>query len=148
MKSAAEILREHHIEPPSGNERYTTCPKCSAARSTLAHQKQKVLGVTTTNDGVCWGCNHCGWTGGRYFNGNGKDYDPVVAHYEYPDKDGVVLFRKNRTAQKKFWIQHPDGRGGWANGGGGTQRVLYRLPELLADLGTGQTITSSRARKT
>src|SRR5205823_263593 len=41
------------------------------------------------------------------------------------------LYRVVRTAQKRFWVEHPAG-GGWEAGLGAAGRVLYRLPELLA----------------
>lgn len=56
--------------------------------------------------------------------------DPVVATYVYQDADGTELMRKPRTRRKNFWLEHPDGRGGWTKGIKGIKRVPYRLPEL------------------
>jgi RecA-family ATPase len=56
--------------------------------------------------------------------------------YEYVGPDGTVLYRtvrRERLGQKKeFVAQRPDGRGGWANGIKGIDRVLYRLPDIMA----------------
>ena len=139
MKTAREILQEAGLPPPpKGEDRYyAVCPRCSTQRSP-AHQKTKCLGIKITAEGVKWGCNHCQWTGGRYFNG--KDDDPIIASYAYEDENGTVLFRKVRTAAKKFWQQHPDGHGGWTNGLKNIRRVLYRLPELIEAIATDHTV--------
>ena len=101
MKTAAEILQAFGLPlPPNGESRYyVPCPVCSLRRKTN-HQNSKCLGITITDKGVQWGCNHCGWTGGDFFNG--KDHDPIVATYEYMDEGGNVLSRKVRTADEKI----------------------------------------------
>ena len=139
MKTAAEILQAHGLPPPPDGERryYELCPKCSSTRKSH-HQKLKCLGITVTENGVHWGCNNCGWTGGGFFNG--IDHDPIVATYEYMDEDGTVLSRKVRTAAKKFWQQRPDGNGGWLSGTKDVRRVLYRLPELIEAIALGRTV--------
>jgi len=66
-KSAAEILQDYRITAPSASGRhYATCPQCSAKRKP-ANQKLKCLGVTIDNEGVKFGCNHCGWTAGEFY---------------------------------------------------------------------------------
>jgi hypothetical protein len=139
MKTAREILQEAGLPPPppGQNRYYTICPRCSHQRS-AAHRKLKCLGISITAEGVKWGCNHCHWTGGGYFNG--KDDDPIIATYDYTDEAGQVLFRKVRTAAKKFWQQHPDGHGGWVSGIKNIRRVLYRLPELIEAIATERTV--------
>ena len=57
--------------------------------------------------------------------------------YEYVDASGTVLYRtvrKERAGERKrFVAQRPDGKGGWINGlPKDGERVLYRLPEILA----------------
>jgi hypothetical protein len=71
MTTAAEILSAHRIAIRSTNEGryYTTCPQCSQKRK-ASHRRLKCLGVTIGRDGVMWGCNHCGWTGGGRFYEN------------------------------------------------------------------------------
>src|SRR3954454_1494628 len=65
MKTASEILHENRIVTNSTaiGRYYTTCPQCSLKRKP-ANQKLKCLGVTIGSEGVKFGCNHCGWTGG------------------------------------------------------------------------------------
>jgi hypothetical protein len=146
MKTASDILREFGISPPPpGRDRYyTTCPQCSATRS-RAHQKAECLGVTITNDGVLFGCNHCNWKGGRRFV-NGKDRvrprQGVVAEFPYHDESGNVLFIVERREipalnggkpEKKIKQKRPDpdrpGRFLWNVKGAPV--VPYRLPQLV-----------------
>jgi hypothetical protein len=56
----------------------------------------------------------------------------IVATYDYRDGNGVLLYQVVRYAPKDFRQRRPDGRGGWVWRLGSVQRVLYRLPELLA----------------
>ena len=139
MKTVNEILQEAGLPPPpKGEDRYyAICPRCSGQRS-AAHRKTKCLGITITAEGVQWGCNHCHFKGGTYYTG--KDSDPVIASYGYEDEHGTILFRKLRTASKKFWQQRPDGNGGWTSGVKSIRRVPYRLPELIAAISTDRTI--------
>jgi hypothetical protein len=55
-----------------------------------------------------------------------------VEGYPYVDETGAVLFEVVRFEPKKFQQRRPNGRGGWIWKLGGTRRVLYRLPEVLA----------------
>ena len=64
----------------------------------------------------------------------------IIATYGYKDADGRLLFQVCRTADKRFFQRRPDGKGGWLNGLGGIQPVLYRLPEVLQALKQGETI--------
>lgn len=59
-----------------------------------------------------------------------RDEREVVARYIYEDEAGKPLFRKVRTAGKRFWQERYDGHGGWVNGLSDTRRVPYRLPQL------------------
>jgi hypothetical protein len=63
MKTASEILREYRIITQSSaiGRYYAVCPECSHKRR---KKKDPCLGVTITSEGVKFGCNHCGWTGG------------------------------------------------------------------------------------
>ena len=145
MKTADEILHEHGIAPPPpGKQRYyTTCPQCSAKRS-RAHQKAACLGITVKGDGVKWGCNHCLWTGGAYYNGkiNGPGGEPART-YDYLDEQGKLLFQKVRNPPgnaQRFWQRRPDGKGGWISNAQGVRKVLYRLPEVLEAIASELTI--------
>lgn len=60
-----------------------------------------------------------------------------VANYEYRDADGIVVYRAERwesqDGERKTFLQsRPNGKGGWHRGVKGIERVLYRLPELIA----------------
>ncbi len=55
--------------------------------------------------------------------------------YDYVDEKGQVLYQIVRKSNKQFPVRRPDGDGGWQSGLGGAQRVLYRLPEVLARSG-------------
>lgn len=63
----------------------------------------------------------------RSVNGN-----RTVATYNYVDEDGKLLYQVVRKANKTFPQRRPDGNGGWVWNLNGTEKVLYRLPELLA----------------
>jgi putative DNA primase/helicase len=147
-RTAAQILADFGLSPPPpGKDRYyTTCPKCSRNRSTAAHRKEAVLGVTIDNKGVKFGCNHCDWTGGDFFdllksNGHGNQSSPFAAVYDYVDESGALLFQVCRKRNKEGFPQRrPDGKGGWIWNLGGVRKVLYRLPEVIEALANDQTV--------
>jgi hypothetical protein len=56
----------------------------------------------------------------------------AVAHYDYRDEKGQLLFQIVRYAPKTFRVRHPQTGGGWRWGLGDARRVLYRLPQVLA----------------
>jgi len=72
---------------------------------------------------------------------------PVVATYDYRDANGKLLFQVCRTADKRFFQRRPDGKGGWLNGLGGIQPVLYRLPEVLQAVERGETVFITEGEK-
>jgi hypothetical protein len=144
MKIASDILREFGISPPPpGKDRYyTTCPQCSATRS-RAHQRSACLGVSITDDGVKFGCNHCNWTGGKKFI-NGKDQTrPKITEFPYEDENGTTLFVVERRENlailddgkpKKTIKQKrpdPDHPGKWLWNVKGVPVVVYRMPQLV-----------------
>jgi len=55
-----------------------------------------------------------------------------VATYEYQDAAGRVLYRVARLDPKGFLPQHINGTGTWESGYASDERVLYRLPALIA----------------
>lgn len=57
---------------------------------------------------------------------------PIVAAYDYTDGVGEVVYQVVRRADKGFYQRRPDGQGGWIWGLGDVDRVLYRLPGLVA----------------
>src|SRR5690625_2280409 len=56
------------------------------------------------------------------------------ASYQYRDASGNLVFEVVRKAGRRFMQRRPDSseRSGWAWNLKGVERVLYRLPELLA----------------
>jgi hypothetical protein len=62
---------------------------------------------------------------------SGRPKRREVAHYDYRDVDGKLLYQVVRYEPKGFNQRRPDGAG-WAWGLNGTQRVLYGLPELAS----------------
>jgi hypothetical protein len=129
MSTADTILQRFGLHPPSTapGRYYTTCPKCSAAR-TRAHQKSECLGITIDDQGVQFGCNHCEFKGGALYRTNGAD--PFVATYDYFDEDGKFLFQVCRTSEKNFPQRRPDGNGGWIWNTQGVRKVLFHLNEV------------------
>jgi putative DNA primase/helicase len=58
----------------------------------------------------------------------------IEATYDYRDEAGALLFQVVRLhSPKEFPQRRPDGAGGWMWNVKGVRRVLYRLPELLAE---------------
>lgn len=56
----------------------------------------------------------------------------LVRTYDYCDDPGTLLYQVCRYDPKDFRVRRPDGRGGHIWNVRGVNRVLYRLPELLA----------------
>jgi hypothetical protein len=147
--TAQETLSRHGIklENYAPGRHYTTCPVCSHTRST-AHRKNKVLGITIGENGsVCWGCNHCSWTGPEKGSGERRE----LTSYVYRDADGAPCFRKVRNRpgrEPRFWLEHPDGRGGWMKGTKGVDtKILYRLDEVVTAIADGRMIACVEGEK-
>jgi putative DNA primase/helicase len=56
-----------------------------------------------------------------------------VRAYQYTDEFGHLLYRVARFEPKDFRPQHLSASGAWLNGYGGSRRVLYNLPEVIAN---------------
>lgn len=56
----------------------------------------------------------------------------IVTTYDYHAADGTLLYQTVRYEPKGFAQRRPNGCGGWAWDLHGVERVLYRLPQLLA----------------
>jgi hypothetical protein len=69
--NAAEILLSYRITTVSSviGRHHAICPECSHNRK---KKLQKCLGVTIGDKGVQFGCNHCGWTGGKLYREDGE----------------------------------------------------------------------------
>lgn len=70
----------------------------------------------------------------------------MVVAYDYVDAEGKLLYQACRFEpgkdgrSKDFTQRRPDGNGGWVWDMKGVQRVLYRLPEVLAAVKAGQPV--------
>lgn len=154
MKTVTEILQHFGLPPvPPGKSRYyTTCPQCSAGRS-REHQKSPCLGISITNAGVSFGCNHCGWKGSQKF-ANGKDQtrSQKISEFPYYDESGNLLFVVERRElpavnggtkpEKKIKQRRPDPDhpGKWLWNVNGVRVVPYRLPELIEAIAADHSI--------
>lgn len=57
----------------------------------------------------------------------------IVGTYNYEDAEGNLVFQVVRYEPKDFKQRRPDGKGEWIWQLGDTPKMLYRLPELLAN---------------
>jgi 5S rRNA maturation endonuclease (ribonuclease M5) len=128
-QTADDIFRKHGIVRPTAGQNSTTCPKCSHTRK-REHQKLKCLGVKIDNVGVQWRCNHCGWSGGEFFEQRSSS-SGFIAEYIYKQPDGSPYLRVCKTRDKQFPQFHWDVNH-WAKGKPKGPRIPYRLPELTA----------------
>jgi hypothetical protein len=149
MTTAQELLTRHgiNLESYAPGRYYTTCPKCSHTRST-PNQKLKVLGITIGDDGsVCWGCNHCTYSGPEKGSGERRE----LTSYVYRDADGTPRFRKVRNApgrEPRFWLERADGRGGWMKGTKDVNtKIIYRADEVTKAIADGRIIACAEGEK-
>ncbi len=71
----------------------------------------------------------------------------VVATYQYHNEAGDLLYEVPRYSPKDFKQRRPDGHGGWIWKLGDTQRVPYRLHELIAAVAAGRPIVIVEGEK-
>ena len=64
----------------------------------------------------------------------------MIAHYPYTDATGNLLFEVCRFEPKDFRQRRPNGSGGWVWKMAGVQRVLYRLPAVIAAIAAGSPV--------
>ena len=141
------ILSRLNGVKPCGNGWKALCPAHDDQKQSLHVSEGKDGRVLIHCHAGCSVNNICRALGidlGDLFPPKPKVYaggkSPVVATYDYRDTNGKLLFQVCRTADKRFFQRRPDGKGGWLNGLGGIQPVLYRLPEVLQALKQGETI--------
>jgi AAA domain len=67
---------------------------------------------------------------GRTGEARGPALGVEIAHYDYVDEAGSLLFQVVRYEPKNFRQRRPDGNGGWVWQIGNARQVPYRLPEL------------------
>jgi hypothetical protein len=61
----------------------------------------------------------------------------LMAKYPYNDAAGNLLFEVVRFEPKTFRQRRPDAKGGWIWNMAGVERVVFRLPELIAEIEKG-----------
>ncbi len=92
------------------------------------------------------GCDHAdvlaglGLTAADLFASNGNGHGQAAEEYIYTDADGRPVMKVVRKPGKKFAQAQPDGNGSWAWDTKGVEKVLYRLPKVLAAVEAGTTI--------
>src|SRR5215471_1569669 len=121
---------------------------------TQAHQPDEGMpSVKIDAKGATWNCHHCGWSGpqkGQQQRTNGSAA-AFTATYDYYAADGTLAFRKirsyDRNGEKTFWIERPNGHGGWIKGTKDKSGkplvdtlILYHLPEVIEAIAAGHTI--------
>ena len=74
---------------------------------------------------------------------------PAVAVYAYRNEYGELLYEVCRTADKQFPARRPDATSGsgWRWNLDGVERVLYRLPEVMAAIEAEETIYVTEGEK-
>lgn len=68
------------------------------------------------------------------------DRPRIVATYAYQDEAGELLYEVVRMSPKSFRQRRPNPSGGWVWNMTGVNRVLYRLPFVIAAVRTGSTV--------
>jgi AAA domain len=132
MSTAQEILARNRIDYIASRKgKFTTkCPTCSGG----------YLNVEEKSDGVVWYCPNCEAGGGGKFDESrftpGGDLGPIKAVFDYTDESGNRLFQVLKyeplNAPKTFRQRIGPEQDNWSIKG--VRRVLYRLPELIADI--------------
>ena len=69
-----------------------------------------------------------------------KKYAQITEIYDYTNAEGELLFQVCRYVPKNFRQRQPDGNGGWKWNMKGVERVLYRLPDVIASNTDGNAI--------
>jgi hypothetical protein len=70
-----------------------------------------------------------------------------VAHYDYVDEAGDLLFQVVRYDPKDFRQRRPDGKGGWIWNIKGVRQVPYRLPEIIEAIASDQLVAIVEGEK-
>jgi hypothetical protein len=145
--STEELLAKHGIKLPSTapGRYYIACPQCSATRKKSG---DKCLGVTIEADGkVHFGCNHCNFRGPEKGSGERRE----LTNYVYRDIASTPLFRKVRNLpgrEPRFWLERPEGRGGWVKGTKGVDtKLVYRANEVKQAIADGRIIACVEGEK-
>lgn len=144
--TAAEVIQK--IEAVTGHQAKPTGDSSWSARCPAHEDGRESLSVTEGQDGRTLLKCHAGCSfvdivaavdlkPGDLFADNGRrtghrHQSRIVATYDYTDEDGKLKFQVCRFEPKTFRQRRPDGNGGWTWSMRGVERVLYRLPSVLA----------------
>jgi putative DNA primase/helicase len=150
MISEQEFLDRFEGVKPAGRDQWMACCPAHDDRTpslhvTLAADRWLLYcHAGCTEDGPGPVVSALGLTEADLFesngNGRGGGLGEIVATYPYVDEAGRLLFEVIRFAPKTFRQRRPDGVGGYEWNLNGTRRVLYRLPQVLAAVKSGETI--------
>jgi len=145
-----------HVSRDQRHLRSHPCPVCGGFDEAPRGKEKRCHGFTTIDDrGTPWtncaraelagsinqnraglyahkmlGPCKCGATHAEDLRPKG---DEIESTYDYRDEHGALLFQVVRKTGKRFLQRVPDGDGGWIWKLNGVRRVLYRLPEIVAD---------------
>jgi putative DNA primase/helicase len=113
-----------------------------------AHEDRHPSARLSSEKGA-WFCDACkaggGWRDlaerfGLVDGGHRAAGGEVVSVYRYDDASGRLLYEVLRKVPKGFACRRPDGAGGWVWNLAGVERVLYRLPEVMAAIAAQQLV--------
>ena len=71
----------------------------------------------------------------------------IVDSYDYVNADGKLLFQVIRYEPKDFRQRRPDGNGGWIWKMAGVEKVLYRLPQVIAAIADNRLVFVAEGEK-
>ena len=141
MTPAQNITRHYHGEWHGSQGAFPTPGHSKADRGMTVKDADGGDVVFYSHNGGDWQavkdeCRRLGLIPERPRANDNCDAWRETGRYEYLGSDGTVAYRTVRKEKagerKRFVAQRPDGRGGWANGLGDAERVLYHLPDILA----------------
>lgn len=142
---AAHLHTDANRWPDRHGDYHADCPYCGkSAKKAQTH-------FVISKDGLCY-CQVCqqGTTLnalakhlGLTMTSPNRDRPQPQTTYDYYDAHGVLAYQAVRylkQGKKAFYQRRPDDKGGWIYKLDGVDRVLYRLPEVLAAMVQGEPI--------
>ena len=108
----------------TGKQWMTLCPKHNDTNPSLSINEK--LGY--------YRCFGCGWSGKLYDPNfrNSASTRKEIAHYNYLDEKGNLLFQCVRYEPKDFRFRRPGNKGCWIYDLKNTATVPYKLPEIVS----------------
>src|SRR5262249_23437149 len=82
-------------------------------------------------------------------SGEPREQSVELSYHVYRDADGVVRFRKVRKRQPRdFWMERPDGKGGWRTGTKGVDTsIVYLADEVKRAIADGRVVCCVEGEK-